>query len=245
MIRALNRRQAVGLLVLFLLISATVTATALAISFGVRLAAEEEPEAPTYYDQKCAAFHLENSTDSRGQAIFIGDSITDGYRLDDHYTALPFATYNRGISGDTTAGVLARLEVSVFALAPARVVLMIGTNDVDWGVPPEETVANYRAIVRAIRERLPEAMLYCMSVIPQNDTVENYGLDHKRNTAAIRALNAEILTIAEAEGGQYIDLFTPLTDESGYLDHAYSGDGLHLNTEGYRIWTSVLLPYLK
>ena len=64
--------------------------------------------------------------------MFVGDSITDLYVLDDHYADLPQAVYNRGIGGDTTAGVLARLQVSVLDLQPDVVVLMIGTNDLKF-----------------------------------------------------------------------------------------------------------------
>ena len=67
-----------------------------------------------YYNRKCEAFKLENANFAHGQTVFIGDSLTDGCALDVFYPELSTAAYNRGIGGDTTAGVLKRLELSLF-----------------------------------------------------------------------------------------------------------------------------------
>ena len=51
-----------------------------------------------YYNNKCQTFEMENANFSRGQIVFIGDSITDGCALDDYYGGLSLATYNRIIN---------------------------------------------------------------------------------------------------------------------------------------------------
>ena len=66
----------------------------------------------SYYQKKCDSYAVQNTNLSKGQIIFIGDSITDLYPLDDYYADLNLVTYNRGIGGDTTQGVLERLKVS-------------------------------------------------------------------------------------------------------------------------------------
>ena len=179
--------------------------------------------------------------------MFIGDSITDLYPLDDYYAELELATYNRGISGDVTQGVLDRLEVSLFDLKPSKIVLLIGTNDINWSVDPSTLLENYERIVTTIRERLPQAELYCVSIIPQNEMLERYSaIDVDQTTPVIMAVNEQIRKLAqERENITYVDLFSQLSDEGNRLIEAYSDDGLHLNQNGFAVWTNLIKPYLK
>lgn len=206
----------------------------------------QQEESKLYYDSKCAAYAVQNQNLAKGQIVFIGDSITDLYILDDHYGDLPLAVYNRGISGDYTDGVLARLQVSVFDLAPSKVVLMIGTNDVNWGVSNDVILQRYEQIVDSIFATLPEVELYCMSIIPQNKQIETYSsIRVEKTTQVIRQLNPQIKALAEEKGAIYLDLFSHLADENHHLIEAYSDDGLHLNVAGLEVWTGLLKPYLQ
>lgn len=199
-----------------------------------------------YYDNKVQSYGVQNSNLSKGQIVFVGDSITDLYILDDHYKGLDRACYNRGIGGDTTAGVLKRLQVSVFDLKPSAVVLMIGTNDINGKVPEAEILERYSRIVASIRETLPETKLYCISLIPQNKQLEEYtDIDVDSTTAAILQINPKICRIAEDAGGVYVDLFPLLADEEHFLLPEYSDDGIHLNETGLAVWTAQMLPLLK
>ena len=103
----------------------------------------------SYYENKCLAFSLENANYSKGQIIFIGDSITDGYPLDSYYGDLNLKTYNRGIGGDRTSGVYRRLKVSLYDLKPTKVILMIGINDINSGETNDEIIANYSQITKS------------------------------------------------------------------------------------------------
>ena len=138
-------------------------------------------------------------------------------------------------------GVIDRLEVSIFDINPSKIVLMIGTNDVNFGVSNSQIIENYINILDRIKARLPEAELYFMSLIPQNkDLVLLVDFNNQR----IEKLNSEIKSLAESYGYAYIDLNTYVGDDLGYLDRQYSDDGLHLNDAGYRIWTNLLKLYL-
>ncbi len=228
--------------VILIIIALILTAVTATLSFFLYDAKKEK----SYYDIKCESFSVANANLSKGQMIFIGDSITDLYKLDAHYSSLPLAAYNRGISGDNTSGVLKRLETSVFALEPSNVVLMIGTNDMGTGQSDGQILEKYEKIVKEITERLPEARLFCMSVIPQNYTrpyVSKEELDILN--AQILRINSEIEAVSEKHGAEYIDLHSHLTDESGLLKEEYTEDGLHLDNEGFEVWTRVLLPRLK
>ncbi|MBP5404807.1 MAG: SGNH hydrolase [Clostridia bacterium] len=228
------------LVLVILLVAAVVT-------LSVLLARQKKisKQAPTYYDQKCAAFTLENANFSQGQIVFIGDSITDGYRLSDFYADLPLAVYNRGIGGDVTSGVYNRLKTSLYDLAPSKIVLLIGINDINSGRTNDEIIANYTSILDEIKKNLPAADVTCLSVLPMHDKVAAWGIDLEKATAQIKDLNGKIKTLAEGTSYRYIDLFSLVSDGKDRLVEGYTYDGLHLNADGYAIWTAAVKPYLQ
>ncbi len=240
-IRFSKKQIAVGA-VLALLSVAVITLSVLLLT---SLSGDSEAE-KSYYDIKCESFGVQNANLSYGQIVFVGDSITDLYKLDSYYSDLPLAVYNRGIGGDTTEGVLRRLDVSVFDIEPSCVVLMIGTNDVDGGVENSKIAENYREIVGKIYRELPSVELYCVSVIPQNEVLETYTtLNIEENTEKILLLNEEIKKISTEYGAIYVDLFSRLADSENKLIKEYSDDGLHLNSAGFEVWTATLKPYFE
>ena len=234
-------KDIVYLSTIVLLVAALVTVS---ILYGIFRSKKAKEEQLSYYDQKCAAFALENANYTKGQIIFIGDSITDGYHLNAHYNDLPLAVYNRGIGGDRTSGVYRRLKVSLYDLAPTKVVLMIGINDINLGLTNDEIMINYAGIISEIKANLPAAQIICESVLPMNKIVEAYGVNLKKATAQIKDLNGRIKTLAEQNGCLFVDLFPHFADENDELIASYSNDGLHPNENGYAVWTSVLRPLL-
>ena len=217
------------------------------VILACRLTAEvdDRTDMQKYYDNKCQSYATQNVNLSKGQIVFIGDSITDLYILDDHYADLPLACYNRGIGGDTTSGVLRRLKVSIFDISPSVVVLMIGTNDINGGVDEAKILSNYEQIIDEIYSALPGVDLYCMSIIPQNSQIEEYShIKLADTTARIIAINPKIRALAKQKGATYLDLFSLIADENNHLILEYSDDGLHLNPTGLAVWTELLKPCL-
>ena len=218
----------------------------LSIMLGKANQRKREWEMGEFYNDRLMTFAYENMHFSKGQIVFIGDSITNLYCLDDYFANLDLATYNRGIGGDTTEGVLNRLQTSIFDIAPSKIVLMIGTNDVSWAVPREEIVANYRKILDEIKKNQPTVEICAVSVIPQSDVLEEgAGFDVDGNNETIRWLNAEIQKLCGEFGCVYIDLYPSVLDADGYLDDKFTDDGLHLNAAGYEIWSNMVKPYLQ
>ena len=91
----------------------------------------------------------------QGAVVFLGDSITQGWGegLGAAFPGVKVA--NRGISGDTTRGVLIRLQEDVLALNPTAVVLLIGTNDLEEGATPETIAGNLKLILAALKRAQP------------------------------------------------------------------------------------------
>lgn len=235
----INKNIIINIIAILVIIALTVAVVILAVN----LASKEDTrtDSQKYYDNKCKSYATQNFNLAKGQIVFIGDSITDLYVLDDHYSDLSRATYNRGIGGDTTAGVLKRLKVSLFDIEPSVVVLLIGTNDINGGVDIDLIMERYEAIIDEIYSELPDVELYCMSIIPQNEDLK---LDVAKNTEKILEINPRIKTLVESKGATHIDLFTPLADENNHLKKEYSDDGIHLNTAGLSVWTELIKPYL-
>ena len=186
------------------------------------------------YEQKVAVFQEENKTLKKGQIVFIGDSITQNYLLSSHYSDLALECYNRGISGDTIDWLLYRLQVSLFDIEPSKVVLMIGTNDINNEKSTQEMTENYKNILSLISSNLTNAEVFCVSIIPQN-------LQHSQNALNLNekiiATNIEIKKMANEYNYVYVNLYDRLIDQNGLLSQNYSFDGLHLNNNGYAVWT--------
>ena len=232
-------KDIVYLVVIVFLVAALTTVSVL---YGVSRAKGKEEA--TYYDQKCAAFALENKNYAKGQIVFIGDSITDGYPLDAYYHDLSLAVYNRGIGGDTTTGVLKRLQTSLFDLEPAKIIMMIGINDINLKRTNDEIMQNYTAILDEIKKKAPTAQVILESVLPMNAIVEAYGINLAVATEQIKDLNTRIKATATARALLFVDLFPHFADENDHLIASYSEDGLHPNAAGYAVWNSVLHPLL-
>lgn len=224
------RKNAKRIGIIFLVLALVVVAC-------ISVFAIRKDKASKTYDEKVAAFSEENSKLKKGQIVFLGDSITAGYPLQLYYHNLNLKTYNRGISGDTTNWLLTRLQTSLIDIAPSKIVLMIGTNDINLGKSAEEIAQNYQSILHLISSELPDVEVFCVSVIPQN---KKYSQTAQENNARIQETNREIESLASAYGYQYVNLYDKLTDKDGTLKRSYSTDGLHLNFWGYCVWTDVL-----
>ena len=200
---------------------------------------KQEPE-KSYYEIKCEAFGVQNSNLSKNQIVFIGDSITDGYKLDNYYADLDLATYNRGINGDTSSGVLARLQTSLIDLAPSKVVLMIGINDIGLGRTNDEIIANYTAILSNIKQNLPTTKVFCMSVLPVGTQL----LDYISNEQVVD-LNSKISQLAAQRDCQFVDIYSDFVTQDGLINPEYTIDGIHPNAVGYDVWTNKIKPLLQ
>lgn len=201
-------------------------------------------EDKSYYQTKCDSFAVQNANLSKGQIVFIGDSITDLYPLDNYYADLNLAAYNRGIAGDVTQGVLDRLKVSLYDLNPSKIVLMIGINDLNSGQSNEYVLSNYDKILSGIKNNLPTTSVYCMSVLPLGTKILDYGIDIDARNTQIMQLNPQIQTLCSTYGCTYVDLFSSVCNTDKRLQDSLTDDGIHLNANGFAAWTSVLKPLL-
>ena len=110
----------------------------------------------------------------------------------------------------------------------------------------DKIIDNYREILTKITTQLPDTKIYCMSVIPQNLILESYtNLKVQETTLRILEVNEKIKEVVDGEvNATYLNLFPLLADENNLMIEAYSDDGIHLNAEGFKVWTGLVKPYL-
>lgn len=172
----------------------------------------------------------------QGSIIFLGDSITQGWgdRLSSSFPGLHVS--NRGISGDTSRGVLVRLPEDVLALNPRGVVLLIGTNDLEEAAAPEVIAGNVKLILASLHDRNPSMPVALCAVFPSSAT-------KKRPPEQIRQLNKLYRSIVRDQPQvTYLDTWTLFADANGDAKPEEFPDLLHPNAAGYAKWAAAVRP---
>lgn len=190
-----------------------------------------------YYRQRLALF--KKLPDRKNEIVFLGNSITEvGDWQEIYRTRKPVV--NRGISGDNSYGVYARLD-EVLSSRPAKIFLMIGVNDIKRGTPPEYIIYNYERIVKRIKSESPKTRIYLQSVLPVAESMlaDIYA---KIRNEKIRKLNDSLMAVAQKYQATYVDLHNEVfADDKGQLKTDLTTDGLHLQPAAYILW----IDYLK
>jgi lysophospholipase L1-like esterase len=177
----------------------------------------------------------------RSRVVFLGDSITDGWRLNEYFPERDFV--NRGISGQITGEMLGRMEADVIDLKPEAVLILAGTNDIARGVSLA-AIENNLAMIAELAEYHKIKPLIA-SVLPVSDYHKDQnpafemGRTHPPQT--IHALNEWIRSFCRERNLLYVDYYAATVDANGFLKADLADDGLHPNGAGYRVMAPVAL----
>ena len=188
----------------------------------------------TYYQQRMELFRVLPA--QKNAILFLGNSITERGPWQELLPGKPVV--NRGIGGDNTFGLLARLD-SHLLIKPKVIFLLIGINDIGRGLPTEVSANNYRRIVERIRTVCPKAKLYIQSILPMNERILTAAYLKNKKDKVI-ALNNEIKKIAAEYALTFIDLHPVFADEQGELHANMTIDGIHLRPAAYAKWVEFL-----
>lgn len=172
----------------------------------------------------------------QGAVVFLGDSITQGFG-DDFRKAFPgLKLANRGISGDTTRGMLLRLKDDVLVLKPRAVVILAGTNDLEEKAEPETIAGNLKLIIAALKQHDPKLPVVVCQVFPASANM-------KRPAEKIRKINELYAGVVKTEPQvTLIDTWTLFANDQGDAKPAEFPDLLHPNEAGYAKWVAALRP---
>ena len=187
-----------------------------------------------YRDTKFAIYAEENARydDYEIDVAFIGDSLTDGYNLEKYYPE--YKVSNRGIGGETTYGLLERLDISVYQLKPKVIVMLIGANNF------KTMFEDYEDLIIGIKTNLPDTKLVICSLTSMGG--EHWG----KNNQLAAFNNVKIKAYANKYDCPFVDLYTPLLHmETNEIYEHYTTDGGHLTAEGYEVLTSAIKPVLN
>jgi lysophospholipase L1-like esterase len=203
------------------------------------------------------------------RVVFFGDSITDLWKLEDYFPGKPYI--NRGIGGQTTPQMLVRMYPDVIDLKPAALVILAGTNDIARNTgpsTPEMIEENFMAMTE-LAQRHGIKVLLC-SITPISDypylaqqngrgpqpapaaaggrgrgNAVRQRMTIGRPPADILKLNAWMKEYARQSGSTYVDYFSPLVDDRGWMRDGLAADGLHPNADGYKIMAPIVSAALE
>lgn len=187
-----------------------------------------------------------------GRVVFMGDSITDFWKLAKYFPNKPYV--NRGISGQTTPQMLVRMYPDVIVHKPVAMVVLAGINDVSQNTGPstaEMVEQNLMAMTDIAKQN--GIKVFLCSVLPVSD----YGFYKAKASGKLPSymktpvtathppedvleLNNWMKSYAKKVDAIYVDYFTAMVDEKGFLKENLSEDGIHPNAEGYEIMTKIV-----
>jgi lysophospholipase L1-like esterase len=188
----------------------------------------------SFYNEKLAYQLLWDSAIPPSTVILIGDSQIQGFDT----STLSRHAANYGIGGDTVIGVSQRLPLYRSMAHAQAIVLEVGTNDLGSS-PLEDVVRSYRQMLSAIPAEVPVVV---NAVLPVSQTKSAQWRGAERRNNVIRMFNEALIELCAAHPRcTFIDPGAKLSDSIGDLSPEYdAGDGSHLNTTGYRIWSEML-----
>ena len=172
--------------------------------------------------------------------LFVGDSITDWWRTPNR--GLPefeknfgqYKTANFGIAGDTTQGVLWRMQNGELEGFKAKlIVFMLGTNNIGRNTNAD-IAAGDKAIIEEFRKRQPQAKVLVLGVFPRG---AQPGTPARQ---AIAEINSHLATFADNRNVFYMDIGPAFLEPDGTLSVEVMNDGLHPTTKGYALWAAAI-----
>ena len=175
--------------------------------------------------------------------VFLGDSLTFFWGDSQNPKApglaywnadfVPLGAANFGVYGDRTENLLWRIENGELAGKPKVVVLMIGINDLTSGRTPAQAALNIGTVVRAIRAESPSTKILLEGLLPT--AFPNYNVERLQVNATIAGLARTTPNLT------YLDPGAQLVGADGNIQPAYTADGLHISTAGYRVLANFLI----
>ena len=213
---------------------------ACATCVGLSNARAETPAAASPWDAEFAAFEATDAAHppAAGGVVFAGSS---SIRLwGDLETEFGPSTVvlKRGFGGSQLSDCVKNVDRLVTRYHPRTVLVYAGDNDLAAGATPAEVLGRFTAFVSGVRKQLPDARIAYISIKPSPSRAQLM--------PQIRATNALIREYATHEPNlSYVDVFTPMLDGEGQpRQELFREDALHLNSQGYSLWKTIIAPYL-
>jgi lysophospholipase L1-like esterase len=184
-----------------------------------------------YYYYQYKKNNLNTLQNSKAEVVFLGDSLSANCEWSNFFPNQEIK--NLGIGGDTTDGILNRID-DIIKYKPQKLFLLIGINDLYYGKRVGYIINNYRLILETLKKQSPQTIVFVQSLLPVRAP------SNKVKTQSIVELNGKIKSLANEFSFNYIELFPAFLDSNRELDKRYTTDGVHLNGEGYLVWKRMI-----
>lgn len=191
--------------------------------------------------------NLEVARAGEANILFMGDSITDFWRnpegafagkpvADKYFSQWKVANF--GIAGDTTQGVLYRLQNGEGkGFSPKAVMLMIGTNNTARNTAAE-IAEGVGAIVLQLQRDFPDAKILLLGIFPRGRAGDPV-------RATIADINKTVARLHDGNKVHYLDIGAGFLDAAGNIPQDVMSDGLHPSGKGYEIWANAVIAPLS
>ena len=247
-IRAANGSQTLGALpcdhYLWLENLKVVLATlGILLSFGMALPGpalcEERPQGFERWEKEIAAIEQREAErpPERGGIVFVGSSSIRMWNLQKSFPKL--AAVNHGFGGSAIADSVHFIDRLVVPLEPKTVVFYAGDNDLQGGKSTAAVRDDFAAFVTGVQAKLPSTRIVFLAIKPSPSRIK---LFEKQKEA-----NALIREIIEQDPDRlvYVDVFGPMLNADGKpREELFLSDKLHLNDQGYALWTDLVKPHV-
>jgi len=173
----------------------------------------------------------------KGAVLFIGSSsIRMWESLAEDFPGVK--VLNRGFGGSEIADSTHYAGRIIVPYRPRMIVLYAGDNDLANGRSADQVSDEFKEFVERVRKELPSVKIAFISIKP---SLARWSL-----VKQMRSANEKIRTYIEKQKGlSYIDVFTPMLQGGEVRKDLFGSDGLHMNSAGYKLWTSIVRPYLN
>jgi lysophospholipase L1-like esterase len=189
-----------------------------------------------YYLQRVEYFN--KMPHQKNAIVFLGNSITERAEWQEILADSKFPIVNRGVGGDNSFGILARMD-EILASKPKAIFLMDGINDQFRKLPHETSIYNYKRIIQKIKRESPKTKIYLQSALPINEEMTTEPYTKGRNVL-VPELNKKLKQLANDENITFINICPLFEDGEGKLKREVTMDGIHLKAKAYIDWAAFL-----
>jgi len=205
-------------------------------------AAQDKPVAdpdPARYDKAIAAFERwdRKNTPAKDAVLFVGSSSIRMWNTRDSFPTLP--VINRGFGGSHISDVNHFFDRIVMPYKPPVIVFYCGDNDIAAGKSPERVARDYREFAKRVHKKFPKTRIIYQPIKPSTSRWKHWPNMQKANDLIRTFIQGD-------ERLSYVDTATPMLGPNGKPNaDLLLDDGLHLNEQGYAIWTRFIQPAIE
>jgi len=223
----------------FVLVLTLLQSIVAAINLPAAEAADQTGKKAPPFENDIKAFEASDKTNPppAGAILFIGSSSIRLWKT----LAADFPNHqviNRGFGGSQIIDSINYAERIVFPYRPKQIVFYAGGNDINGGKNPERVLQDFQSFVKKVHSALPDTRIAYISIAGNPARWSQI--------ERVRSANRQIEAFTRSDNRlRFIDIHSHMLGPDGFpKPEIFVSDRLHMNGEGYKIWTGIVGPYL-